>query len=77
MGPLTDIKVVEFAGLGPVPFSGMVLSDLGAEVVKMEPFDGDVYRSSPGFVVINRGKKSLKVDFNKTEDIIYLYFIIM
>lgn len=35
MGPLTDIKIVEFAGLGPVPFSGMVLSDLGAEVVQI------------------------------------------
>ena len=35
MGPLTGIKVVEFAGLGPVPFSGMVLSDLGAEVVQI------------------------------------------
>ena len=35
MGPLQGIKVVEFAGLGPVPFSGMVLSDLGAEVVQI------------------------------------------
>lgn len=35
MGPLIGIKIVEFAGLGPVPFSGMVLSDLGAEVVQI------------------------------------------
>ncbi len=35
MGPLKGIKVVEFAGLGPVPFAGMVLSDLGAEVVQI------------------------------------------
>jgi len=35
MGPLHGIKVVEFAGLGPVPFTGMLLSDLGAEVVQI------------------------------------------
>lgn len=32
-GPLTGFKVLEFAGLGPAPFCGMVLADLGAEVV--------------------------------------------
>ena len=31
-GPLTGIKVVEFAGIGPGPFCGMLLSDLGADV---------------------------------------------
>lgn len=35
MGPLQGIKVVEFAGLGPVPFCAMLLSDLGAEVVQI------------------------------------------
>ena len=33
-GPLKGIRVVEFAGIGPGPFAGMVLSDLGADVVE-------------------------------------------
>ena len=32
MGPLIDVRIVEFAGLGPAPFGAMVLADLGAEV---------------------------------------------
>ena len=34
-GPLVGIRVVEFAGLGPGPFAGMFLSDLGAEVIEI------------------------------------------
>lgn len=34
-GPLVGMKVVEFAGLGPGPFAGMLLSDLGAEVIEI------------------------------------------
>ena len=33
-GPLSDVKVLEFAGIGPGPFCGMLLSDLGADVVR-------------------------------------------
>ena len=36
-GPLTGLKVVEFAGIGPGPFCGMLLSDLGADVVRIDP----------------------------------------
>ena len=35
-GPLTGLKVVEFAGIGPGPFCGMLLSDLGADVVRID-----------------------------------------
>ncbi|MCG5242205.1 CaiB/BaiF CoA transferase family protein [Azospirillum doebereinerae] len=35
-GPLAGVRVVEFAGLGPVPFAGMLLSDMGADVVRIE-----------------------------------------
>ena len=35
-GPLTGIKLVEFAGIGPGPFCGMVLADLGAEVIRID-----------------------------------------
>ena len=33
MGPLSGIKIIEFAGLGPGPFCGMVLADMGADVI--------------------------------------------
>ena len=39
-GPLSGIKVVEFAGIGPGPFCGMLLSDLGADVVRIDRAPG-------------------------------------
>ena len=36
MGPLTGTKIVEFAGLGPGPFCGMILADMGAEVIVID-----------------------------------------
>ena len=35
-GPLSGLKIVEFAGIGPGPFCGMLLSDLGADVVRID-----------------------------------------
>ena len=34
MGPLKDIKVIEFSGIGPGPYCGMLLADLGADVIR-------------------------------------------
>jgi len=35
-GPLTHLTVVEFAGLGPAPFAGMMLADMGARVIRID-----------------------------------------
>ena len=35
-GPLRGLRVVEFAGIGPVPFAGMLLSDMGADIVRVD-----------------------------------------
>ena len=35
-GPLNGIKLVEFAGIGPGPFRGMILADLGAEIIRID-----------------------------------------
>ena len=66
MGPLQGVKVVELAGIGPISFAGMMLADLGADVVKVEnPDGGDTFRSfrgglySPHFCGYNRNKRSL------------------
>ena len=70
---LKGIKVVEFGANLAGPFCGQILSDLGADVVKVERPSGDDCRlwgppfigdSSVGFVAINRGKKSVAVDLD-------------
>jgi alpha-methylacyl-CoA racemase len=58
-GPLSDLKVVEFAGIGPGPFCGMLLSDLGADVVRIDRKGGG--RSAPTDVTA-RGRRSVALD---------------
>ena len=36
MGPLSGLKILEFSGIGPGPFCGMLLADLGAEVIRLD-----------------------------------------
>ena len=69
-GPLEGIRVLEFSQLVAGPFSGCVLSDLGAEVVKVERPSGDPHRNygavvpneGKRFQAVNRGKRSIVVD---------------
>jgi alpha-methylacyl-CoA racemase len=62
-GPLAGIRVVELAGLGPAPFAGMLLADLGAEVVRVErPDAGPLRVGDPRFDLLNRGKRAIVVD---------------
>jgi crotonobetainyl-CoA:carnitine CoA-transferase CaiB-like acyl-CoA transferase len=72
MLPLEGIRVVEFAHMVMGPSCGLVLADLGAEVIKVEPLAGDNTRrleaAGAGFFpVFNRNKKSLAVDLQKSE----------
>ncbi|MGW6459769.1 CaiB/BaiF CoA transferase family protein [Streptomyces sp. NPDC055078] len=62
MTVLRDIQVVDLSTGIAGPVVGMFLADFGAEVVKVEPPEGDPARSLPGFAVWNRGKKSMVVD---------------
>jgi crotonobetainyl-CoA:carnitine CoA-transferase CaiB-like acyl-CoA transferase len=72
-GPLHGIRVVELASFMAVPFGTMMLSDLGAEVVKVEPPRGDPFRrfgkndrgASPVFLSSNRGKRSIVLDLKE------------
>jgi crotonobetainyl-CoA:carnitine CoA-transferase CaiB-like acyl-CoA transferase len=68
--PLEGVRVVEFAHMVMGPSCGLVLADLGAEVIKVEPLAGDNTRrleaAGAGFFpVFNRNKKSLAVDLQK------------
>ena len=72
MLPLEGVRVVEFAHMVMGPSCGLVLADLGAEVIKVEPLAGDNTRrleaAGAGFYpVFNRNKKSLAVDLQKAE----------
>jgi alpha-methylacyl-CoA racemase len=67
MGPLSGCRVVELAGIGPGPFAGMILADLGAEVVRVDrPADGGRPRAET-FDVLGRGKKSVVLDLKRPE----------
>ncbi|TSA16568.1 MAG: CoA transferase [Betaproteobacteria bacterium] len=65
--PLAGIRVIEFAHMVMGPACGLVLADLGAEVIKIEPVEGDNTRRLSGtgagfWVTYNRNKKSLALD---------------
>jgi formyl-CoA transferase len=67
--PLSGIRVIEFTHMVMGPTCGMILADLGAEVVKVEPPGGDKTRNLPGlgigfFRSFNRNKKSVVIDVN-------------
>lgn len=67
-GPLAGIKVVEIAGIGPGPFCGMLLADMGAEVTVLERAGGTFASQLFGGgrkAVANRGKKSLCIDLKQ------------
>jgi crotonobetainyl-CoA:carnitine CoA-transferase CaiB-like acyl-CoA transferase len=68
--PLAGLTVVEFTHMVMGPTCGMVLADLGADVIKVEPIDGDRTRTLLGagigfFPMFNRNKKSIQIDLHK------------
>ena len=70
--PLTGIKVVEFTHMVMGPAVGMILADLGAEVIKIEPMGGDNTRRLKGsgagyFPMYNRNKRSICLDLKSPE----------
>jgi crotonobetainyl-CoA:carnitine CoA-transferase CaiB-like acyl-CoA transferase len=67
--PLTGLRVVEFTHMVMGPTCGMVLADMGAEVIKVEPIEGDRTRHLLGagagfFPMFNRNKKSIAIDLH-------------
>jgi crotonobetainyl-CoA:carnitine CoA-transferase CaiB-like acyl-CoA transferase len=70
--PLKGLRVVEFTHMVMGPTCGMVLADMGAEVIKVEPVDGDRTRTLLGagagfFPMFNRNKKSIALDLHSPE----------
>jgi crotonobetainyl-CoA:carnitine CoA-transferase CaiB-like acyl-CoA transferase len=68
--PLAGLRVVEFTHMVMGPTCGMVLADMGAEVIKVEPIDGEGTRRLLGagagfFPMFNRNKKSIRIDLRQ------------
>jgi alpha-methylacyl-CoA racemase len=71
VGPLRGYRIIEIAGLGPAPFTGMMLSDMGAEVLRIDragpPSQGPA--QDPRFDVLARGRRSVAVNLKHPEGI--------
>lgn len=75
--PLAGVRVVECCQIASGPFCGMLLADFGAEVIKIEPPEGDAMRQWPpinggcseNFASLNRGKRSLALDLKNPRDL--------
>lgn len=69
-GPLTGIKVIEIAGIGPGPFCAMMLADMGAEVLRIDRADKvSGVPSFPNLDLLNRGRRSIGVDLKNPDGI--------
>ncbi|GCB44219.1 CaiB/BaiF CoA-transferase family protein [Streptomyces sp. NL15-2K] len=66
-GPLTGVRVVELAGIGPGPFAAMLLADLGADVVRVDRPGGSGLAIAPEYDVTNRNKRSVLVDLKSPD----------
>ena len=71
MGPLAGVKVVELAGIGPAPFCGMLLGDLGADVLRIDrtgPSDLGLPVPRP-YDLLNRNKRSVAIDLKSKDGV--------
>lgn len=76
-GPLQGVRVVDMTSVGMGPYATQILGDMGAEVIKIEAPEGDVFRASapainpgmgPAYLNLNRNKRSLTLDAKNTDD---------
>ena len=66
MGPLSGFKIIELAGIGPGPFCGMMLSDMGAEVIRVERISGADRAPKD---VLARNRRSVALDLKSPEGV--------
>ncbi len=68
MGPLSGVKVVELQGIGPGPFCGMMLADMGAEIIRVDRA-GAVGTDANPTDILARGRKSIAVDLKNPQGV--------
>ena len=63
-GPLSGFRIVEIAGIGPGPFAAMMLSDMGAEVIRVERAQAvrGPAPDGPAFDILQRGRQNIAID---------------
>ena len=66
MGPLKGVKIIEFAGIGPGPFCGMMLSDMGAEVIRVDRPGREKIATKDG---LSRGRRSIVIELKSTQGV--------
>ena len=64
MGPLSGVRIVEFQGIGPGPFAAMLLSDMGADVIRIDRKGG---RTPHKAEITYRGRRAVALDLKKPE----------
>jgi len=71
MGPLTGIKIIEIAGIGPGQLAGMLLADMGATLVRIDrPFSAEVgFDRDPRFDILNRSRPMIGVDLKSKQGV--------
>ena len=77
MKPLSGIRVIDFTTLLPGPMATLILSEAGAEVIKIERPGGEDIRRSPPFIddksvmfsMLNRGKRSIEIDIKEKKNL--------
>lgn len=68
LGPINGVQIVEIGGIGPVPFCGQLLSDMGANVIRVER-KGEPRDVAPKYDVLLRGRRSIILDLKKPQGI--------
>src|SRR2546430_6929711 len=74
MGPLEGIRIVELAGIGPGPFCAMLLSDMGAEVIRVDRAaivgqDTDRDGNEARYTLLSRGRRNIAIDLKNAAGI--------
>ncbi|UCF93455.1 MAG: CoA transferase [Desulfobacterales bacterium] len=68
MGPLKGVKIIEVGGIGPGPFCGMMLADMGAEVIRIER-KGQLALTDSKYDILTRNRRSIAIDLKKAEGV--------
>ena len=69
MGPLKGMRVIELAGIGPTPFAGMMLSDMGAEIIRVDRVGGSGNPVASQSGPMERGKRTVAFDLKQPEGV--------
>ncbi|MEY2552528.1 MAG: alpha-methylacyl-CoA racemase [Ilumatobacteraceae bacterium] len=70
-GPLSGVRIIELAGIGPGPFAAMMLADMGAEVIRVERSAAvrSPLPSTPHFDVLLRGRRNIAIDLKHADGV--------